>query len=407
MRERIFEFLDSQAASVIEWQRALTGLVAIGPDNGGRGERAKADYLRAELEKLGFSDIREINAPDSRVPSGHRPNIAACLPGKLERRIWIMGHMDVVPPGDPGLWQSDPHSLKVDGDTLIGRGVEDNQQAIVSGLLAAKAFTALGVTPHFSLGLLFVSDEETHSAYGLTHVLEAEPGLIWPEDLVLVPDSGSPDGSLIEVAEKNIAWLKITVTGRQCHASTPDEGINSLKAASACVLALDKLHELFPLRDPLFRPEYSTFVPSKKEPNVENINTVPGLDVFYMDCRLMPGVKLDDVLREARRLAVEAVRPYGAEVKVESLLQDSEAPPTPTDCPVVTRLLDSLARLRGIQGKPLGIGGQTVAAVLRRKNLHAAVWSTIEGNAHAPNERSSIKNTIADAKIFADMAMEE
>ena len=45
--------------------------------------------------------------------------------------LWTVGHMDVVPVGDLNLWSGDPFTLRVDGDTLIGRGVEDNHQGIV------------------------------------------------------------------------------------------------------------------------------------------------------------------------------------------------------------------------------------------------------------------------------------
>ena len=48
-------------------------------------------------------------------------------------------------------------------------------------------------------------------------------------DFVYVPDFGEPDGSLIEVAEKHILWLKINVKGKQTHASTPEKGINATR----------------------------------------------------------------------------------------------------------------------------------------------------------------------------------
>ena len=69
--------------------------------------------------------------------------------------------------GEASLWATDPWTLHVDGDTLIGRGVEDNQQAIVSSLLVAEALKKFSVTPALSLGLLFAADEETGSKYGL------------------------------------------------------------------------------------------------------------------------------------------------------------------------------------------------------------------------------------------------
>jgi len=73
------------------------------------------------------------------------------------------------------------------------------------------------------------------------------------------------------------------------------------------------------------------------------------------------------------------------------------------DSEVVTRLVRSVQSVFGNQPKLMGIGGGTVAAYLRRAGHQAAVWGTLMHNAHQPNERSSIKNSIKDAKVMAAM----
>ena len=144
-------------------------------------------------------------------------------------------------------------------------------------------------------------------------------------------------------------------------------------------------------------------MPSKKEANVDTINTVPGLDVFYLDCRVLPGVELEAVAARAEELILKAVKPYQAGARVEAVHAEKAPAPTGMDAPVVKRLARSLEKLRNLEAKPVGAGGQTVAAVLRARGIPTAAWSTILGNAHAPNEKSSIINTVADAKIFTDM----
>ena len=52
-------------------------------------------------------------------------------------------------------------------------------------------------------------------------------------DAWYVTDDLREDGSQIEIAEKHMLWLKFTVTGKQCHASMPQMGVNSLHAAAA------------------------------------------------------------------------------------------------------------------------------------------------------------------------------
>jgi succinyl-diaminopimelate desuccinylase len=400
---QLCDYLDSQRNRIIRWQREMTGRPAIGPENNGTGENEKAAWLEAELAHMGLSEIRRYPCPDMRVSAGFRPNISARVPGGRKRTLWIIGHMDIVPPGDLALWHSPPYELRVDGDLLFGRGVEDNQQAIVTAMLAADALIHNGVTPELSLGLLFVADEETGMKFGLPHVLESAPDLIAEDDGILVPDMGNSSGSMVEIAEKSCLWLRLSVTGKQCHASIPNEGVNSLVAASACVLELERLHRLFRNKNALFTPSWSTFVPSKKEANVENINTLPGRDVFYLDCRVLPEYDLDDVEREIRAIASEVGACYKADIDVDIVHSERAPEATPADAPVVRSLAAALKKMRCIDARLCGVGGQTVAACLRRKKLQTAVWATLVPNAHSPNECSRISAAIADAKVILSM----
>lgn len=188
MLDQVLAALDGQRDVVIDLQRRLTAVPALGPDNGGPGERDRADCLKALLASMGLPEAREYNAPDPRVPCGHRPNLAVVLPGAdTTRTFWVISHLDIVPPGDLSLWRTDPYTLHVDGDRIHGRGVEDNQQATVSSLLVAKALTDAGLTPPVNYGLLFVADEETGSKYGLDFVVKSHPELFGPEDRSWLP----------------------------------------------------------------------------------------------------------------------------------------------------------------------------------------------------------------------------
>ena len=269
--------LDTKAEDAFQLQSALTSFQAVGPDNAGKGEQDKADFVEQWLRACGLTRITHYDAVDPRVPSGCRPNFVVTIPGNSSRTVWLFSHMDVVPAGDRDLWHSDPWTVvrsPDDQDIIFGRGVEDNQQAMVSMCLLAGAIAERGITPDHTLGLIFVSDEETGNAYGINHVLKEAPALVAKEDLVVVPDSGSSDGSFIQIAEKGVLWLCFDITGRQCHASRPDDGVNALTAAAAMVMAVADVEKEFPARDALFDPPRSTFTPTKHEPNVPNINTM-------------------------------------------------------------------------------------------------------------------------------------
>ncbi|WCB45414.1 M20 family metallo-hydrolase [Nitratidesulfovibrio vulgaris] len=403
MSSQLLSRLDNLRDRVIELQRNMTALPALGPESGGEGERAKADYLLSVLRDMGMPLIEVIDAPDPRVPCGHRPNIAARIPGRTGRTLWVIGHMDVVPPGEAALWDTDPWQLKVDGDIIFGRGVEDNQQGIVTGLLVAQELLASGTVPDMGFGLLLVADEETGNNYGMAHVATARPDLFGDDDLVIVPDFGTEDGAMIEIAEKSMLWLKVQVAGKQCHASTPDEGINSLVAASAMILRVHELDARFDAVDPLFNPPASTFVPTKKEANVPNVNTVPGNDVFYIDCRVLPCYLLTDVRQAVREIADDIERAYGVTVTLSDVQAEQAAPATSSDSDVVHRLTRAIRAEYGVEARPMGVGGGTVGAILRKRGLPVAVWSTLVPNPHTPNEASRISRTIGDAKVVARM----
>jgi succinyl-diaminopimelate desuccinylase len=400
--------LESSAQTIIDLQRVLVAIPALGPMNGGPGETEKTAYLKSYLTDLGFDEVRELRAPDPAVPCGYRPSLAAVIPGRNKAKtFWVISHTDIVPPGDRALWDSDPYTLKVDGDILIGRGVEDNHQGVVCSLIVAKALLELNITPDMNYGVLLVADEETGSKYGLDYVVKNHADLFGPDDLFLVPDFGEPTSTMIEIAEKSMLWLKVVVEGKQCHASTPKAGKNSLVAASRLITRIPELHQRFDRQDPLFDPPYSTFEPTKKEANVENINTIPGRDVFYVDCRVMPGYDLEDVVAAIKGYGDEVEREYGVSISYEYVQSEQAADPTPADSEVVTRLVSRVRQVFGNEPKLQGIGGGTVAAYLRRAGHKAAVWATLMHNAHQPNERSSISCSIKDAKVMAAMLFDE
>lgn len=405
MLDTVVGYIDASREQLIHWQRQLVAIPAMGPDNGGQGEAAKAALLEGILRDLGLTP-RRLDAPDLRVPGGARPNIVARLAGERSETVWVLAHTDVVPPGDLALWTGDPWTLRVEGDHMIGRGVEDNHQAILSALMALAALRRAGVRPRRSLGLLLVADEETGNRYGMDHLLAHHRDLFAPDDMFVVPDAGEPDGLAIEIAEKSMLWLRFTVTGRQCHASRPALGINTLVASAQIILALHQgLPQAFPHTDSLFTPPESTFTPTKVEANVPNINTVPGRDVFYLDCRVLPSIPLAAVEQEVARIAAAVAAQHGAQVAVEPVLRHEAPPPTPADSPVVRLLAAAIEADRGACPRLVGIGGGTVAAGLRRCGYPAAVWSTLLGCAHQPDERASISATLADARVLARMLL--
>jgi succinyl-diaminopimelate desuccinylase len=400
--ETLRKAIGEKRETIIELQRALTAVPALGPQNGGGGEWEKAQVLIARLSELGLGPCESHPAPDPRVPRGERPNLVVTLPGKSsDSTFWVMTHLDIVPPGEASLWESDPYTLVVKGDRLIGRGVEDNQQGLVASIIAAACIQELGLTPARTVRLLFVADEETGSDLGVQW-LAANTSLFRKQDTALVPDGGNPDGSQIEVAEKSILWLRFRIRGKQCHASTPQKGINAFAAGSHLVVRLGALAEMYPARDALFEPPLSTFTPTKKEANVPNINTLPGDDVFHLDCRVLPREDLGEVMRSIRGICDGVQRDFGVGVDIQEV-QKASSPPTPADAPVVTALKRAVKSVYGVEGRIVGIGGGTVGAYLRKAGIQTVVWGRLDESAHQPNEYCLLPNLMGDALVMALM----
>ncbi|MDY6880245.1 MAG: M20 family metallo-hydrolase [Desulfatiglans sp.] len=400
--DRVFERIDDYREEIIRLQSELSKRVALGPDNEGTGEHEKVAFMKGLLEALDPTTIEEIRAPDKRAQDGYRPNLIARWKETTEKpAVCVLSHADIVPPGDLSLWKTDPYTIQVDGDKIIGRGVEDNQHGFVSSYLALKAILESGETPDKPVALVVVADEETGSEYGLTYILEHRNDLFKGEDLIIVPDGGNEEGTMIEVAEKSMLWVRFTIIGEQCHASTPDKGKNSLFSAAKLIVALSALKERFDLSDELFKPPLSTFEPTKIEGNVPNVNTIPGRDVFYMDCRVLPHYKVDEILEAINKIAKDTASELGVEISVDVSYRQDATDPTPSDAPVVEALKGAIRTVTGKVGRPMGIGGGTVAAFFRKAGLPAVVWSTMSDTPHRPNEYCLISNIMTDAKIFS------
>ena len=304
----------------------LTRIPAVAPENGGDGETLKAEKLMKILKTVGFDRIERFDAEDSRVSSGKRPNVIAYLNGETDtKRLWIVTHLDVVPAGEESMWTvTKPFEPLVADNRIYGRGCEDNGQSLVASLFAVAALRRLGVKPKRTVALAFVSDEEQGSVFGIQHLISK--GLFRKDDLIVVPDGGNADGSFIEVAEKSLLWFRVRTVGKQTHASLPDKGLNAHRVGMQVALALDALlHEKFGAKDEFFDVPESTFEPTRKDRNVEAVNIVPGEDVVYFDCRILPSYDVEDVVAEITRVLAEFEAKTTATIKLE-IVQKQAAP---------------------------------------------------------------------------------
>ena len=415
MKETIFSWIDNAASRAVELETELTKRPAVSPDSGGEGELDKCVFLEGWLRAQGITQLERYDCPDERAKGGVRPNLIATIGSNATigsaaaQRLWIISHLDVVPPGEIALWNSDPWTL-MEADTplghkLIGRGVEDNQQGLTSSVLAALALIKTGAAPRRTVKLLFSADEEMGSGFGVGWLMRHHRNLFQTGDIALIPDGGDSAGESIEIAEKNLLWVRFVTRGVQSHGSRPDQGVNAHLAGADLALRLHHgLSEQFNERDNLFEPDYSTFQPTKKEANVPNINTIPGEDVFCMDMRILPRYPIQMVLGEIDRIKGEVAARHKVSIDYR-VVQSSESPATGAQTPLVQSLSAAISEVYGVTSRPAGMGGGTEAAYLRRIGIDCAVWAKVDESMHQPNEYALLENILGDAKVMALLMM--
>jgi len=386
--------LDSNYAEFIKkTYKEMIPIKAISPESGGTGEYEKAKYIEGVLSEMGIK-AKWYNVKDSHGVT--RPNLIATYGPSNKKIFWIVAHTDVVPEGDISLWKTKPFEAVIKGDYVYGRGTEDDGQGIMLALGVAKHLTEAKAEPRFRLGLAFVADEEVGSVYGAQYLVNKK--IFSKRDFALVPDAGNSDGSMIEIAEKHVLWLRFDVIGKQSHGSTPEKGINANRLGMLFYLELyNKLHRRFNGKDMLFEPPVSTFEPTKKEQNVPNINTIPGTDVQYFDCRILPRYRIDAVLSLVRKTAADFSKQHGCKINIS--IVSREDTPKPTSGAFVEEFSEAVKAAKNVEPKLMGVGGGTVAKYFRKIGMPSIVWMTIDETAHSPNEYAKISNIISDTRV--------
>ena len=393
----ILERIGNSRDDIIDMMCGMIAIPAVSPAAGGTGEEKRADYLLKFLE--GFDSVERIDFPDGTDPSIKRSNLLAVKKGRRPGTVWIMAHMDTVPAGDLDAWDTDPFEGVVKGGRIYGRGTEDNGQTVVSSYLAARDVIKEDLNG-MSVGLVWVADEEMASVYGVEKLIAK--GCFSKDDVFLVPDWGSPNGKYVEVSEKSLIWLNFRIVGKSGHGSTPERSINALKIGASMMVDLgDVFRERFSMEDPMFMPSRSTFEPTKADMTVLNVNTIPGVWSFSMDCRILPCYKVEDVLETAKQVAERYAKATGAEIEVTERQRHVSGGQSSTDGKVYDVLRESARSVTGILPEPVGVGGATCANFFRLAGHDSYVWETGGGTLHGPNEYVEIDSIITDAKVFA------
>ncbi len=393
----ILKKIDDSRNDIIRNLMNMIRIPAIGPANGGEGEGKRADFLMTLLK--GFDKVERIDVDDTDYPGIKRPSILAVKNGKKKGTVWIVAHIDTVLPGDPKDWRYPPYDPHLEDGKVYGLGAEDNGQAVLASIYASRFFESEKLSGR-SIGIALVSDEETTSEMGIGQLIR--DGHFNEDDVIIVPDWGSPGSSMIDVAEKHLLWARISVKGKQTHGSTPSKGLNAYRVGARFLTELlDDLDRNYGKTNDLYRPPVSTFEPTKALQTVGNVNTIPGYYEFWMDCRITPDYDPEEIYQHMVRFAEIKSKETGAVITVDKDQMTISGPASSVDTQEYKEFCESIRSVTGIDVKASGIGGGTCANFFRLKGLNAYVWESEGGSLHQPNEFVKIDSIITDAKVFA------
>ncbi|MGN6599709.1 MAG: M20/M25/M40 family metallo-hydrolase [Actinomycetes bacterium] len=205
-------------------------------DGSGPGERKAAEWTAERLTDAGLT-------PEIYESEPGRATVVARWAGEDSSRpgLLLHGHLDVVP-AEASDWQVDPFAGEIRDGCLWGRGAVDMKDMDAMILSVLQAWTEQGRRPPRDVVLCFLADEEAGGVLGSKWIAREHPELFEGCSEAVSEVGGfsittGPDRRLyaIETAEKGLAWMRLTATGRAGHGSmvNRDNAVTALAEALA------------------------------------------------------------------------------------------------------------------------------------------------------------------------------
>ena len=401
------------------------------------------ELLTAEFRKAGITNVIVKDHDGTQTLIARWP--AAKPSGK--KPILLMAHMDVVEAKESD-WKNPPFKFREEDGWYLGRGANDNKAGLTGILIALQYLKAAGFQPTRDLIVLFTGDEETtgngarRAATEWRSLIDAEYGLNSDAGGGSVYKDGRPELFAMQIAEKTYADFKLTATNRGGHSSAPrpDNAIYALsnaltaleahrfpamvndatRAGFALLAAKDggqygELIKRF-LADPNDR-ETADLVEANDPGSTRTRcvatmlsgghapNALPQKAEANVNCRIFPGVKVEDVRQQLQTLA-------GPDVTVTAV----EGSQTPETSPTAIRqdILDAYkaavaTRFKDAPVVPYQSAGATDGAFLRANGIpvygFGGLWSIVgerEG-AHGLDERVNADGFHGQIPIWMEM----
>ena len=215
-------------------------------------------------------------------------------------------HLDVVYEGDPAKWKYPPFSGAIAEGKVWGRGASDTK-----GTFAIQVYTPIilkkaGLLPKGDIVVSGVVGEEI-AGFGAMMQMRDNFKLT---DYCIVGEATEND---LAIGCRGRFCMVVTIRGKSCHASIPQEGKNPFDFLGKFLVELKKMEVG---TDPLFGA--STVSPTNVSSSEKGSNIIPNEIVLMVDYRQVPSdteaVALARVQEVCDRCAIEGIqvdiRPY-------------------------------------------------------------------------------------------------
>lgn len=368
----------------------LQQLVRTPSENPPGEEAAAAALTSAFCNELGL----DVEAHE--IEPG-RPSVVARWRGGDGPTLCYCSHIDVVPAGDPALWERDPYSGAIEGGRMHGRGSSDAKGPVAAALEAVAILRAAGWTPNGTLELALVADEETMGFKGAGHLVEQK---ILAPDVAIV---GEPTSLRVVRAQRGASWFRLTTRGVAGHGSAPERGVNAIKHMAEVLLHLE---------DTL--PDVTHPLVGGPTINVgtirggEKVNIIPAACVAEIDRRTVPGETRESVVAGIEE-AVERARRRFPDVDAHvDLAFFAESFEVPAEARVVTTAVDAISTTTGRAVDVIGFRGASDARFLFETGADVIVCGpgdiTLAHTARESIDLAELEHgAVAYAKAFASL----
>lgn len=363
--------------------------------------------------------------------------------GEGEKLVGVLGHLDVVPPGDLSKWENDPFKPVIKDGKYYGRGSQDDKGPTLAVIYALKSLLDCGFELKYRVRFIFGTDEENlwrdmpkyvekeeMPTIGFTPdskfpLIYSEKGLLQCR-LIAKNESGLvfkggdafnsvPSNIIVPKSEELIKILQelnyefkdkddtIEIVGKSVHAQVAETGVNAINRYMYALTKLGKETKSgkfisenligYDFAEPIFglvKDEHS----GELKFNVGKIEFTKENEILMIDMRIPVTYDKEKIVETLSRKAKE----YGFEYTQHDYLKSIYVP---LDFELITTLMSAYQEITGdMESQPVASGGATYARAMNNCVAFGCVLPGSPKTEHQPNEYIILDDIKKAIKIY-------